>query len=396
MNRKQRSMDGKAKAPPGDAHRRYQAVLDSGDEIEIHGLGVLAHQQGRNDIAVEAISRAIALNGAIASFHYNLALALKALDRLEEAAASYRRALALKPDHAEAHNNLGNVLAALGRGREARESFNQALALRPDFVQAHYSLANLLCDLGQPDAATPHLQACLTHDPQDSLGVTLLLARLGDGPVPAQATAAQLESIYGKRALTWDRGEQYRGHRLVAEALRKFAAASALVVLDAGCGTGLVGPLIRDLAQQLEGVDISAAMLERAAEKQVYDQLYRDDMIGFMARGENRHDAIVSAATLIHFGDLAPVFAAAGAALKNDGLFVFTLFPDETASQDFAVAQDFELAKGGCYMHSRSYVIRQAAAAGFGVEMLATEIHEQDRGGAPVPALIVVLRRIAR
>ena len=43
--------------------------------------------------AVELIARAVALNGQVPSFHYNLAIALKALGRLKDAAASYQRAL---------------------------------------------------------------------------------------------------------------------------------------------------------------------------------------------------------------------------------------------------------------------------------------------------------------
>jgi predicted TPR repeat methyltransferase len=116
-------------------------------------------------------------------------------------------------------------------------------------------------------------------------------------------------------------------------------------------------------------------------------------MVGLMARSQGRYDAIVSAATLIHFGGLAPVFAAAAAALKNNGLFVFTLFANMADARDFAVAQDFERARGGCYVHSRNHVMREAAAAGFGIEMLESEIQEQDLGGAPVVALVVVLRR---
>ena len=44
-------------------------------------------------------------------------------------------------------------------------------------------------------------------------------------------------------------------------------------ILDAGCGTGLCGPLVAPHAQRLTGVDLSAGMLAQASEKGVYDEL---------------------------------------------------------------------------------------------------------------------------
>jgi len=114
--------------------------------------------------------------------------------------------------------------------------------------------------------------------------------------------------------------------------------------------------------------------------------------VSFLAENPARYEAIAAAAVLIHFGDLAPLFAAAGTALKPGGLFIFTLFPHEGES-DFAVAADIELAKGGCFSHAPGYVARLAEAGGFVVESLERETHELDRSGAPVTGLIAILRR---
>ena len=42
-------------------------------------------------------------------------------------------------------------------------------------------------------------------------------------------------------------------------------ASRSLDVLDAGCGTGLCGPLVAPYARRLVGVDLSEAMLARPA-----------------------------------------------------------------------------------------------------------------------------------
>ena len=55
-------------------------------------------------------------------------------------------------------------------------------------------------------------------------------------------------------------------------------------VLDLGCGTGLMGQYLRDNAAQLIGIDLSAAMLEEARNKQIYDALVEGDIVEYCRR----------------------------------------------------------------------------------------------------------------
>ena len=204
-------------------------------------------------------------------FHYNLAIVLRAQGKLKQAAASYSRAIALKPDYAEAHNNLGNVWKVLGQREKARACFERALQLRPGNADTHYSLGILFSDAGDQDEAARHFRLCLDHDPDDSRGARMLLAHLGLEAAPDRAPQAQLLNIYDVRSRFWDQESSYFGHVLVAEGLQKHAGTAKLDILDIGCGTGLVGALVRPLAGRLDGVDISPAMLEKARDKEIYD-----------------------------------------------------------------------------------------------------------------------------
>lgn len=64
-------------------------------------LGVLNHQQGRSDIAVGLIGRALALRPNWPQAHSNRGEALRVLGRLDEAIADQRHAVALDPGQAQ-------------------------------------------------------------------------------------------------------------------------------------------------------------------------------------------------------------------------------------------------------------------------------------------------------
>ncbi|MEO8301598.1 MAG: tetratricopeptide repeat protein, partial [Rhizomicrobium sp.] len=357
----------------------------AGDAIALHADGVQAFVAGNLDLAANLITQAIAANSQLPDFHYNLAIVRKAQGKLKKAAASYSQAIALKPDYADAHNNLGNIWKDLGETDKARASFEQALAIRPGNPDTHYSLGILYSEAGDQGKAALHLRHCLERDPDDSRGAGILLAHLGAAHAPDRTPNAHLLKLYDVRARFWDQENTYFAPRLVADALRQHAPRAKLDILDIGCGTGLMGAAVRDLAQRLDGVDLSPAMLEKAHAKSVYDRLEQAEIVSFLAAHPNSYDAIAGAATLIHFGDLRAVFQAAAASLRDNGLFVFTLFSQDDA--DFAVAASSKLAQSGCYRHSAAYVERLAPDCGFSVVAVERVIHEHDQDGNPVPGL---------
>lgn len=359
--------------------------------MTLHEAGVAAFRAGDLDMAAGLIAQAIAANEQIPSFHYNLAIVRKAQGDLHEAAASYSRAIALKPDYADAHNNLGNIWKSLGETAKARASFEQALRYKPGNADTHYSLGVLCSEAGALEEAARHYRRCLECDPEDSRGVRILLARLGLALPPERTSPGQLEKIYAVRARFWDQESSYFAPGLVADAFRQLAAGHALDILDIGCGTGLVGMQIRPLARRLDGVDFSAAMLDKARAKAVYDRLEQADILAFLTRHADSYDAITAAATLIHFGDLQPIFQAVASSLRPEGLFVFTLFPGQDA--DFAAASSDRLAQSGCFAHSPGYVERLAAETGFSVRLLEPVVHEHDQDGNPVSGLLAMLQK---
>ena len=88
-------------------------------------------------------------------------------------------------------------------------------------------------------------------------------------------------------------------------------------------------------------------MLARAKEKNVYDALVQGELTEYLRSSREAFDLIVSADTLVYFGALEDVVAAAAGALRPHGLLIFTL---EHAARGDATL-DYRLELHGRYSH---------------------------------------------
>jgi predicted TPR repeat methyltransferase len=410
-----------------DAEPLYAAVLRAQPDHPdaLHFLGVLKHRQGASGEAVTLIRRALALAPSPDTSN-NLGNVLLQSGQAEEAVAAYRSVLALRPGAADAHHNLGIALQAIGKASEAAAAIEQAIALEPRKALYHYSLAMLWLRLGQPQNATPILQVALALDPNfaqahvarirairmsatepaaalraiadwlateptDPIALHLRAAYSGQA-IPSRASDAYVQTLFDKYAASFDAHLDrlgYRAPQLLAAAIARLIGEprAALDVLDAGCGTGLCGPLLRPYARRLAGVDLAEAMLAKARERDVYDELAAGELTAFIAARPRTYDLIVSADTLVYFGDLAPVAGAAAAALRDDGILAVSL-------ENLAAAEGpgFRLEEHGRYSHTADYVRRVLGEAGF-APVVIDRAAPRNEGGVPVAGLVIVARK---
>lgn len=367
----------------------------------IFNLGRVHQDLGQWDAAVKCYERAIGQCPSFAPAWSNLGTILQNHGHEDDALQCFRQACASAPTFADAWINLGLLLF---RQNQLEQAWDTALVLSqlPDHADfPHYSLGLLFAKLNKPAEAQRHLSMALQRDPADTQGAALILAGLELAPMPKRSSTAQMEKLYGTRAALWDAGaaarNSYRGHELVCRVFADFypQANQSLHILDAGCGTGLVGQSLNAKHfARLDGIDLSAPMLERAIQKSLYTHLHLGDLVEYMTRHPQTYDVVLSAATLIHFGDLRPVLRSAAQTLRPAGRFIFTLFPGpDDAPDGITISLHHGHAEGGCYLHSGPHLRQWAAETGWQVELIQDAIHEFDRG-APVTALLVCLRRI--
>ncbi len=165
-----------------EAARLYHALLtqEPNHPDALHLFGVLHHQNGYHQRAIELIGRAVALRPGAAAYHANLAEAHRALGQLQQAIDCCRAALALQPCYPEATNNLGLALHDLGQYAQAVEQFRNALQMRPGFALAQNNLGTSLLELDQEEDALDAFRAAVALDPNLALACSNLGQMLVD------------------------------------------------------------------------------------------------------------------------------------------------------------------------------------------------------------------------
>ena len=432
-----------------DAERLYRKIFAVAPDhpVALHYSGVLAHQQGRSEEGVALIHRSLEADPAQADWHNNLGIVLKGLGRLDAAALAYRQAIALDADHAKAHNNLGIVLkqqgypgeaeaeyrtaiqldpryaephhnlgallASRGRVPEAVACFNKALVLQPETKETRRLLALAYCALGERHRAVDIYERWLQEEPDSPIARHMLAACSGE-EVPERAADAFVERIFDDFAASFDAKLArlaYRAPRLVAQMLADtgIQPTGSLEVLDAGCGTGLCGPLVRPYARRLVGVDLSGGMLAEARKRNVYDELCKGELTEYFRSCAGAFDAIVSADTLVYFGTLEDVMTAAAWALRPGGWLIFTLEErtrdpgagreaDATQGSRYGVSAEgaragYELETHGRYVHTFEYVDAVLRRVGFRPVIARADLRMES--GLPVAGLVVRAARPA-
>jgi predicted TPR repeat methyltransferase len=359
----------------------------------LNDLGNLLQELGRPQEAEDAYRWVLELEPDNADAHGNLGTALKELGRLDEAIDAYRRAIELDSKHFGAYFNLGNLLKQEERFEEAASAYRQAVRIDPRQSDAHRNLCAALKSLGDWERAAEACREWLDREPDNPVARHMMAAFSGE-ETPTRAADEYVVRVFDDFAATFDQqlaSLNNSGPQRIAEALAEegLTPTGVLDVLDAGCGTGLCGPILRPYAGRLSGVDLSERMLQKARQRNVYDKLTTAELTAFIAARPKTYDLIVSADTLVYFGRLEPVLAAVHSSLRPGGRFVFTLERMETPPDDNF---SYRLNRHGRYTHSPDYV--DGCLSECGLRLLRSKsVDLREQAGRSVVGLLVTAAR---
>lgn len=371
--------------------------------IEIRPSAVLFHNnlseayrtKDSGPEAESAARKALKLDPRLPEAYLNLGAALHIQRKYEDAISAYRQALKLRPHYPSAELGIGDALMVGGKYDAALEQYRTMLERQPGddaivmrigmtlrrakrteeairhFTQYHqantpglyHDLSQIYIDAGRFDEAASCLRKLLELTPDDVESRHWLDAL--EGKVPESAPAEYVRKLFDQYADSFEAhlvGKlEYRTPALIGDALRPMIGLNVrLDILDLGCGTGLMGEVLRDVSNRLVGVDISPKMVDKTRGKNIYAETHAEDLLAFMQRSESASfDLVVAADVFNYIGNLAPVFRESSRLLRANGLFAFSVESMVAGEQ-----RDLLLDKTGRYLHSDSYVRGLARDAG--------------------------------
>jgi predicted TPR repeat methyltransferase len=380
------------------AESLLQAVVDADAENAdaLHFLGLLRAQQGRGDDAIELIRRALNANPQYADAWNNFGLLLRAMPHYSAALDAFDKAAAHGPNLISAHLNRAQLLRRSARFDEAASAYRRVLELDPTHTDAHRALGNLLYRMGRLEEAAEAYENWSRIDPNHPVAAHMAAAHRA-GAAPSRASGDYVRATFDRFAPAFDQNMtalKYHAPQLVLEEVAKcFEPMRELDILDAGCGTGLCGPMLAPFAQKLFGIDLSSAMVDLAAKREVYDALVVAELTEYLEANPDAFDLIVSADTLVYFGALEELIAAAARSLREAGILVFTVERLRESSRCDQRRVDFFLNPHGRYSHAEEYLRRCLAGAAFELVNLRPDTLRFEND-LPVEGFVLTARKL--
>ena len=159
-------------------------------------------------------------------------------------------------------------------------------------------------------------------------------------------------------------------------------------ILDLGCGTGLCSEELKKIFPNEEyyGVDISDKMLNEASKKNIYKELYVDDITNFLTKNNNKYHVIIAGDVLTYMGDLKPLTKLLTKSTAFNGYLCFSI------SKNIYNKNEYFLTPSGRFVHNISHVLRQLKYCGFEVVKTEEKVLRRE-GGKDVLGYIILVKK---
>lgn len=355
-------------------------------------LAQARHRNDQSDEAVKALELALQqASGAAPAVRVDLLQ--KAAD-IAIAVGAYRQAgqwldalVQLAPDAQVAQLQRAQLLAHSGQHEAALAIFTEVLQRSPDNGQAR--VGRMLCaqHLGQADLALQDAQYIEEHLAQDPIAKFHAAVQLGRRP--ATQPAELVRQLFDQYAHLFDqhlvRGLKYQLPQEVARLILGWYPDRKFNLLDLGCGSGLLGACLGRIEGALIGVDLSEAMIEKAARHNVYHRFHHTNLLDALSQTPSGLYQVITALDVFGYvGDLGTALPNAWRILGERGRLVFSCEAQTTGRSHYAI-DPLTLR----YRHARPYLLQLCQKAGFSqVEIQDIAVREEQ--GQAVPGFLVI------
>ncbi len=325
----------------------------------------------------------------------NLILALESDAKIESGLIECHKAIERFSKDASLYRQLGDLCKAKDDWHNAADAYRNCFELDETREDARKLQIAMLRRVGNRDAIRDALDQWLQASPNHPIAVHLRGA-YSVSTTPTRASDDYVREVFDQFADTFDSqltALQYQAPRDLADHLLRLPLPKdgSLRVLDAGCGTGLLGTWLRPYAEKLIGIDLSSQMLARAEKLQLYDELSEAELTAYLGAMKDAFDLIASTDTLNYFGDLRMFFLAARKALRSaGGWLVFTLESSSKTgvSSPSNEQPEYSLEPSGRYTHSIERIVEILKTSSFDeIEVVPCVIRQE--AGKDAPGVII-------
>lgn len=337
-----------------DAEHEFQYVLSLDNEHvnALINLGVTALKRDQGQLAVDFFTKALAFDEENSDARNNLAATFIHHDRYENALIHYDILLKKDPKNIEYLYNSGVAQMALGHLQQATDQFTSILMRQENHFAALNNLAAIQSRLGNRSQAIDLLKRAVAVNPNDTACQFMLYALTGSQKQPAPSPE-YITNLFNRYALSYENHMQTTlnyalPHQIAKQLHQLFGLKTLARTIDLGCGTGLMGIIMKGISEHLTGVDLSAKMLAAAKEKAVYDQLVESELIAFLKNDTQQYQLVIAADVIPYLGELDTFFSLIQKRLSPDGFIIF--------STEISLDDPWKLQSSARFCHHESYI----------------------------------------
>jgi len=311
---------------------------------------------GQFDTAISFYEKALSIKPDYTEAHYNLGYSHHRLGQLDVAVRNYKKVVAIKPDFAEAHKNkILSVIYFFSNGQipDAIDTLEVLIRDNPNDALLFNMIGGCYVGLGQLDMAIKFYRKALAIKPDYGVPQHMLNALTGN--TSTEPPKEYIKNLFDDYAEKFDdsliKQLGYKLPFLMKELILKLDLTRNKFdkVIDLGCGTGLTGKELRDISNNLTGIDISSNMIDKTRELDVYDHLFEGDIVDILSSSKEKYDLFIALDVFIYVGELTKIFKTIKQCCNKNALFIFSI---ETQEED-----GYSLLKSARYAHSDDYIV---------------------------------------
>ena len=338
-------------------------------------MGMSFNEKGDFKRAIKSYRKTLEINPDHMGAHYNLGAIYSKTGELNLAIKNYKKATSVNPKNASIYNSLGEVYYKMGNLNESIINYKKAIELQPTFWQAYNNLGIALKDQGKLEEAIEAFNRAISIKPDYATAKHMLSALTGN--TNETAPREYVENLFDDYAKKFETSLvdklEYKIPKLIRDILIKPNNKKTLgSVLDLGCGTGLLGPEIKNHCSKLEGIDLSNKMLTLAKQKNIYDKLNQFDIIEYLSTTPLGFDYYVALDVFVYVGELTEIFRLIKSRNKKPGHLVF--------STEHTEKDGYHLLRTLRYSHSKSYIENLCKKFDYNISHFSTTELRKEKG----------------